>query len=203
MSAVSASTADHPRRRRHEETRREILDTAWELAEDVGIGGVSLREIARRVGLRAPSLYTYVASKDDLLDALFVEGYLQMEEAARRWRDRIEGLEPEEALATLLAEWIRFCQASLPRYQLMFTRSVPGWVPSPEAYDVSQRQYRMMEDSLARLGISRGAGLDLFTAVSAGLAAQQMANDPDGDRWLRLAPAAARLMVGDLTRSEP
>lgn len=191
---------DHPRRRRHEETRREILDAAWSLAEEVGFEGMSLREIARRVGLRAPSLYTYVASRDDLLDSLFMEGYLQLEEEARHWTDRIELLDPEEALATILSEWIRFCQASLPRYQLMFTRAIPGWAPSPEAYAVSRRQYRTMERSLARLGISGQAEIDLFTAVSAGLAAQQMANDPDGDRWLRLAPAAARLLAAETDR---
>lgn len=204
MIAILGTPAlSHARRRRHEDTRREILDAAWSLAEEMGIGGVSIRELARRVGLRAPSLYTYIASKDELFDAMFVEGYLQLEEAAERWTDETEELQPEQALAAVLVEWIRFCQASPARYQLMFTRAVPGWAPSAEAYAVSQRLYRKMAENLASLGISGDADVDLYTAMSAGLAAQQIANDPTGDRWVRLAPAAAHLLMSQAQRRNP
>ena len=63
------------RSRRHEATRREILDAAWAQAEELGIAAISLREVAAAVGMRAPSLYTYFASKDAIYDAMFAEGY--------------------------------------------------------------------------------------------------------------------------------
>ena len=57
--------------RRHEVARREIIDAAWAQAEKVGIAAMSLRDLGRAVGMRAPSLYTYFASKDAIYDAMF------------------------------------------------------------------------------------------------------------------------------------
>jgi AcrR family transcriptional regulator len=183
------------RSRRHDETRRQILDAAWGLAERDGIAGLSLREIARRVGMRAPSLYTYFDSKDALFDAMFTQGYLELEDMIEQASPELAGSDPVAAVERMLVHWIRFCQDSPARYQLMFTRAIPGWSPSTEAYAVSERQYRRMAEDLERIGIAGPEALDLFLAVSAGMAAQQLANDPTGDRWVRLAPQAARMVL--------
>lgn len=188
------------RERRRKETGREILDAAWELAEDTGIAGLSFREVARAVGMQAPSLYTYFDSKDALYDAMFAEGYRQLGEAIDEWDELSEDAEPADMLAAVIAQWIRFCQASIARYQIMFTRAIPGWRPSEEAYAASQDAYEQMTTGLGPLGIATTEDLDLYTAVASGLAAQQMANDPDGDRWVRLAPTAARMLLDEINR---
>ena len=59
-----------PRQRRHTATRDEILDAARGLMLEVGLENVSLRAIARRSGFSPASLYTYFASRDNLLVAL-------------------------------------------------------------------------------------------------------------------------------------
>ena len=199
LGTTSTSTVG-PRQRRHEETRREILDAAWRLAEASGIAGLSFREVARAVGMRAPSLYTYFDSKDALFDAMFAEGYLQLGEAATDWVADAEDAEPADALGTVIGHWIRFCQTSLARYQLMFTRAIPGWQPTEAAYAVSRQEYERMAEALVGLGITSVEDLDLYTALASGLAAQQIANDPTGDRWVRLAPAAARMLLDDIRR---
>ncbi len=200
MEAPTSDTHLEPRRRRHEQTKREILDTAWRLANQHGIAGVSLREVARAVGMRAPSLYTYFESKDALFDAMFAEGYSQLGTAAAEWVAVTDGMSPADALGRVMQEWIRFCQASPARYQLMFTRTLPGWEPSPGAYSASIHEYLRMVEGLAPLGIADEADLDLYTAVASGLAAQQLANDPNGDRWVKLAPIAARMLLDDIQR---
>lgn len=43
-----------------------------------------------------------------------------------------------------------------------------------------------MRARFAAAGLSDPAQFDMWTAIVAGLAAQQTANDPGGDRWLRL-----------------
>src|SRR3954447_498488 len=62
------------RTERREATRREILDAAWELVRAEGLAGLSLRELAKRVGLQAPSLHAYSPSKHAIYDAIFVDG---------------------------------------------------------------------------------------------------------------------------------
>ena len=188
------------RERRHHQTRREILDAAWRLAEQTGIAGLSLREVAREVGMQAPSLYTYFDSKDALHDAMFAEGYRRLGDAVTEWTRQIEGLDPADALGTVMQLWIRFCQESIARYQIMFTRAIPGWSPSPEAYAVSEQEFERMVAELEPLGIAGTEDIDLYTAVASGLAAQQIANDPKGDRWVQLAPTAASMLLDDINR---
>lgn len=161
------------------------------MAEKEGVGGISLRGLARGLGMTAPSLYSYFPSKHALYDALFAQGYAELQTFADE--QRLDRGQPEQTLARALRGFVRFCQASPARYELMFQRPVPGYEPSPEAYAVSQAAYAQMASALERIGITAPADLDLYTAVSAGLAAQQMANDPDGDRWLRRCRDAAAM----------
>ena len=70
--------SDDPRARRRQATMDRILDAAWELAEEQGLAGISLRDLAARVDLRQPSLYSYFGSKHALYDAMFAQGCEQM-----------------------------------------------------------------------------------------------------------------------------
>ncbi|MGT2424777.1 TetR family transcriptional regulator [Amnibacterium kyonggiense] len=51
-------------------TREEVLHEALRLSDDEGLDGLSLRKLATRLGVQAPSLYWYVANKAALLDAI-------------------------------------------------------------------------------------------------------------------------------------
>src|SRR3954452_25081803 len=63
------------RAERREATKAEILDAAWEMVRAEGLAALSLRDLARRVGMQAPSLYSYFASKHAIYDAMFAQGY--------------------------------------------------------------------------------------------------------------------------------
>src|SRR5690242_17950620 len=62
------------RAERHSATRDEILQAAWKQVSERGLAGLSLRDLAAAVGMRAPSLYSYFASKNDIYDAMFADG---------------------------------------------------------------------------------------------------------------------------------
>lgn len=178
---------------RREETRARLIEAAWELAERDGLASLSLRDLAAELGMRAPSLYTYVDSKAAIHDAMFAEGYRALDRAL----DAVP-FDPDDAETTLVAAttaFLRFCQASRPRYQLLFTAALPDWSPSAEAYAASLASYARMVERLGQLGIAGEDAVDLFTAITAGLAAQQMANDPDGDRWVRLVPRVVAMFL--------
>jgi AcrR family transcriptional regulator len=51
-------------------TREKILHTALRLADEKGIEALSMRKLARELGVEAMSLYNHVANKDDLVDAI-------------------------------------------------------------------------------------------------------------------------------------
>ncbi len=181
-------TPTSTRDRRRERTRRQILDAAWELAERDGIASLSLRDLAAAVDMRAPSLYTYFDGKAAIYDAMFAEGYRQLDAA-------LEEARGGRSLTVATRAFLAFCQDSLPRYQLMFARVVPDWEPSPDAYAVSVESYERFARQMAAAGVTDQRHLDLWTAVIGGLAAQQLANDPTGDRWARLVDDAVAMFL--------
>ena len=58
------------RRRRAPLTRDRVLRAAIELADENGLEALTMRRLARRVGVEAMSLYNHVAGKDDILDGV-------------------------------------------------------------------------------------------------------------------------------------
>jgi AcrR family transcriptional regulator len=169
--------------KRREETRREIVEAAWATAREQGLGALTLREVAARVGMRTPSLYSHFDSKNAIYDAMY----------GQAWRDflavvdgRVLPADPRAALTDIATTFFDFAVADLARHQLMNQRSVPGFEPSAENYAPAVEAIERLRRELTAIGISDPAGVDLFTALLGGLIDQQLANDPGGTRWRRL-----------------
>src|SRR6266481_8867829 len=77
------------RTERHEAIRREILDAAWDAAHENSLAGLTLRDIATRVGMRQPSLYSHFASKNAIYDGMFEQAWRTFLDYAR---DTLEDL---------------------------------------------------------------------------------------------------------------
>jgi AcrR family transcriptional regulator len=180
---VEGKTSRDRRAERREATRAEILDAAWDLARTNGVAGLSLGDVARRIGMKTPSLYWYFESKHAIYDAMFTQGNEQLLARLELVRS---GLGRRALLRTGARIFIEFCGEDLARYQLLFQRSIPDFEPTPEAYRSAIAVYEFMRERHVEAGITRQSHFDMWTALVSGLAAQQTSNDPGGDRWLRL-----------------
>src|SRR5580692_9155204 len=177
---MTQTTPAQPRRRdrrrdRHEATKQEILDTAWTMVRDDGLAALSLRALARAVDMEPQSLYTYFASKNALYDRMFADGN---QELADRFAAADIPAEARGALRAVAGVFTEFAVQDQARYQLMFLRAVPGFQPSPESYAIAVKVLDGVRMVLRRAGLHNDADFDLWTAVLAGLASQQLANEP-------------------------
>src|SRR5690348_16013751 len=114
------------RSRKRDRTRDEIVQAAWELARRDGIGSISLRELAAKVGMRAPSLYTYFPSKMELYQAMYRQG---MQAFADAMDATPLGATPRESLAKRSSTFARMSLEDPVRYKLLFHRPIPDFVP--------------------------------------------------------------------------
>lgn len=173
------------RAERREATRREILDAAWEIARQDGLSAVTLREVAGRIGMRSPSLYSHFDSKNAIYDAMFAQAWGEL-------CDVFDAMPPQaahrRAMLALAETFFDFAVADLARYQLMNQRTIPGFRPTDEAYAAATAAYERMRAMLRRCGVHAQADLDLWTAIVGGFVDQQLANDPGGSRWRRQLP---------------
>lgn len=183
---MSAAPIKDRRAERAEATRREILDAAWALVREAGLAALTMRELGTRVGLRAQSLYGYFPSKHGIYDAMFAEANRELVE---RRRAAAEGGPPDPVavLRRSTDAFLRFCVEDPVRHQLLFQRTIPGFEPSPESYAPAVEGLEHLHAQLRAVGVDDPRAWDAWTAMAAGLAAQQNANEPGGDRWLRLA----------------
>jgi AcrR family transcriptional regulator len=185
------------RSERHEAIRQEILDAAWAAAHESSIAGLTLRDIATRVGMQQPSLYSHFASKQAIYDAMFQQAW---EAYLAYARDNVARLpaEPRARLIAIAEHYFDFAVADLPRHQLMDVNVVPNFQPSAEAYAPAVEVYGVMLGLLRGLGVTTDEDADLYTALIGGLVNQQLANDPGGQRWRRLIPRVMSMFADDL-----
>ena len=145
--------------------------------------------------MRAPSLYSYFSSKDAIYDAMSAQGYREFLDQERR-----PGADLGAELRGGAHQFVNFCVADPVRYQLLFQRTIPGFEPSAESWELAQQAYAVGMSGLIDFGIA-ASGLDMVTAVLTGLVDQQISNDPGGERWIGLADDAADMLCAYLTRS--
>ncbi len=185
------------RAERREATRAEILEAAWELARAEGLAALSLRDLASRVGMQAPSLYSYFDSKHAIYDAMFAEGaqeFLERERAVEVTGDVLHDLQAGTRM------FVGFCAEDPVRYQLMFQRFIPGFEPSPESYAIAVEALQVVRERLGAAGFGDPRDVDLLTAVSAGLVNQQISNEPGGERWVRLVDEAMEMYLEHVSK---
>ncbi|MCZ2403052.1 TetR/AcrR family transcriptional regulator [Paenarthrobacter sp. Z7-10] len=175
----------------------EILDAAWSLAREQGLPGFTLREVARLVGMQAPSLYTHFDSRNAIIDAMFGQAWQECGQAMKE-------VIPEKPLPA--RGWLRlvahsyfdFCTSDPVRNQLMNQRSVPGFVPTAESYAHSVAVLDTLSTELAGYSVTRQEDIDLYTALIGGLVDAQLANGPGGDRWRRLVDRTVEMYADNL-----
>ena len=177
---------------RREGTRERILQAAWDLARRDGLAALTLREVARLAGMRAPSLYTYFGSKNAMYDAMYAQ-------AARELAGTLAGLpqrsDPRQTLRGRMRLFTEFCVADPVRYQLLLERPILGFAPAPESFQITVAALTATRADLEAAGVRGEPALDMFRALITGLVSLQIANDPGGDRWIRLQDDALDMLL--------
>jgi AcrR family transcriptional regulator len=164
------------RRRRRADARDEILEAAWAIADAEGIGAVVLSEVARRVGMRAPSLYNYFPSKNAIVDAMFQQG---AEEFRATMIAPFEVRGRQALVRALAFRFLHFALARPARFELLFHRPVPGFFPTEAAYTPALEADAVVSERLVEAGLGDLVVQAYCRAAITGIANMQIANQLD------------------------
>ena len=148
-------------------SRERIRAAALELVDREGVEGLTMRALGRECGVRAMSLYRYIANKDDLLDAVQEGIVAQMQpiEAGLPWRAAVEASARE----------FRRVLAQHPRAIGLFVR--------PATTKQSLDQLERVWSILIEAGLSEVDALLALQSLLAFVVGQAMWQfTPDGDR---------------------
>jgi len=162
----------------------EALDHAEHIIADQGVGGLSVSEVARRMGIRGPSLYKYFPSLHALYDAVFARGLRSEMTAVQDATAAHEPGVPRIRAGGLAV--VRWCTENPALAQLLHWRPVPGFEPSPQTFAASIEDMRQLREEFGE-AVRRGQlipsadsddALRLYTVVLSGVISQQLANQP-------------------------
>jgi AcrR family transcriptional regulator len=177
-----------------------IVDAAWGLARKHGIQLVSLRDLAKEVGMRQPSLYAYFDSKNALYDAMFADGNRQLLKVL----SAIDlPADPRAALKAYIRAFADFAVEDPARNSLLFRRVIPGFEPSAESYAVAQEALSRVVEVMNVAGVTDAGDIDCLVAMTAGLIVAQLSNEPGGDRWLRHLNSMTDVLADDALERNP
>jgi len=201
VGPVSIAPRPDRRARRRQETIEEILDIAVDVMTEEGVNGLSLAEVARRLGVQPPSLYKYFPSLMAVYDALFLRGQLEHLDVLRNAMTRSEpGLPALSAGLDASGRWALEHRAVA---ELLFWRPVPSFEPSPEAFAPSIEMVALQRGALADAVAARQLGPEanseeaiyLVSTMIVGVLSQAFANEP-GLQWGegRFTPLFPKLM---------
>jgi len=162
-----------------------IVTTARDVIADEGAAGLTLGEVARRVGMRTPSLYGYFANRADLCDELFRRGWADFGGSVAHLAPD-EGTDIHAMLREAMDVSVGWALDHPAEAQLMFWRPIAHWQPSPSAYEPAEQVMGLTAGSLAgaqRLGLlDPDADLEelvsTWVALVAGVISQQLSNEP-------------------------
>ena len=174
-----------------------IVRAAWVLVGEVGLAGLSLRDLARQAGITTPTVYAYFESKNAIYDAMFGQAATEF---AEKMAEPIDGDEPGAQLVAYVHRFVEFCIGDPARYQLLFQRTLPGFEPSPEAYAPAILSLANTQRLLVLNRVTEARHLDLWTALITGLVDQQVSNDPGGNRWTGLIGESVDMFLAHCQR---
>src|SRR6201995_316339 len=136
-------------------TRPQIVATALDLLDEAGLDGLTLRQLAGRLGIRAPTLYWHVRDKRELLDLLAAA---IMDEALAAWR------EPQPGQPWW--EWLT-ARARVMRTALLAHRDSALVVAATRPPTASLPGIERQLEALAGAGFSPGDGLLALLTLNA------------------------------------
>jgi AcrR family transcriptional regulator len=114
------------RQESRERIEREIIAIGRRHLVTEGAAGLSVRAIARELGMVSSAVYRYVASRDDLLTLLLIDAYTELADAVDRAHRSTTGSWTEQALASARAarQWAVDEPAC---WALLYGSPVPGY----------------------------------------------------------------------------
>ena len=133
------------RERLHQETIEEIKTTSWKQIGELGAAGLSLRGIAREMGMTAPGLYRYYQDRDALVTALLMDAFDSFSTALETARDEYEADNHIDRFRAICKAYFQWGVTNPQKYILLFGTPIPGYQFTTEVGPSAQKSFLVLQ----------------------------------------------------------
>ncbi|TDG13912.1 TetR/AcrR family transcriptional regulator [Seongchinamella unica] len=142
----------------HGNLRAELLDTAIEELRETGADDLSLRALARAIGVSQTAPYRHFADKGELLAAMATRGYRELYQALKLAGESA-GECPTDQLLAFAHAYVDYAANNPAMFKLMFGPAVQPAARYPELREASRETLNLVQQILQR-GIDQGLYTD-------------------------------------------
>ena len=133
-------TPDRPASRARAELTGEIKAVARRQLAEEGSAALSLRAVARELGMVSSAVYRYFPSRDELLTALIIDAYDAVADAAEQAEAAVEPRRPDAAAGSPSAgPFATWAVANPQEYALIYGSPIPGYAAPQDTIDPAAR----------------------------------------------------------------
>ncbi|WP_241566982.1 TetR/AcrR family transcriptional regulator [Hahella sp. KA22] len=141
----------------HGNLRNELLDKALAQLKQVGPDKISLRALAREIGVSQTAPYRHFADKNALLAALAAQGYRELQRVTQEAADAHN--DPSQQLCHSGNAYIQFARDNPEQYKLMFGPVIACPMDYPELAEAGSSAFQVILNIAAK-GVSEGVFTD-------------------------------------------
>ena len=155
-----ARTAYH-----HGDLQQQAHEQAMTIVREHGDSAISLRALAKQLGVSAPALYRHYADRESLLAELAISGFQWL----RQRLLKVDQRDSRQALIGIGLAYVAFAQDEPNLYRLMFGGRVLPLGIHPRLDAAGKDAFQVLEDTIAngrQRGYLKPAPLDLMTATA-------------------------------------
>lgn len=162
----------HPKKEEYPNMPEAIKEIAWQQIAENSATALSLRAIARELGITAPAIYNYFHRRDDLVTALIVDAFTSLGESQRNAIQKIADDDLRARVIALGLAYREWATTYPQRYQLIFGTPIPGYeAPEEITLPAATQSLIPLLETIQAISSAGWLRVDLIAPLTPSLAA--------------------------------
>lgn len=145
------------RKAKHDNLREACIDEAMKIIEASGAENLSMREVARRLGVSHQAPYKHFESRDHILAEILKRSF---EDFAAYLDAHPQSDDPYAHLAAMGHAYLQYAAENPLNYRLMFGTPLPDPVQYPEMAARAKYAFALLRDAIARMRLDSEPDMD-------------------------------------------
>jgi AcrR family transcriptional regulator len=135
----------------HKDLRNALIDEAVVMLSESGVNALTLREIARRLGVTHTAPYAHFTDKRALLEGVANHGFAELAQALASARETERT--PEGQFRAMAGRYVAFAREQPNLYRLMFADETLADDPECEMSEEGARAFGVLVETVAAIGV--------------------------------------------------